>query len=166
MTRLCWIQPCLMDLDSILSFDKKHEDFYHLLGCDELSSVEQIMAEFKHKARIFHPDKNPVDPNASKMFANLQRGKEVLTDPKLRLKYDFWRRSGLMVPFDMWLDRQLSSSLHWASEGKKELMIKDTQSSSLDLETETTANASDNKQWTKMPACSSSVLSKFRNYQI
>lgn len=23
------------------------------------------MAEFKHKARIFHPDKNPVDPNAS-----------------------------------------------------------------------------------------------------
>ena len=42
------------------------------------------------------------------MFAKLQRAKEVLTDPDMRMKYDGWRRSGLLVPFDLWLSRQMS----------------------------------------------------------
>lgn len=45
---------------------------------------------------------------AGEMFAKLQRAKEVLTDSDLRVKYDCWRRSGLLIPFDMWLSKQLS----------------------------------------------------------
>jgi hypothetical protein len=30
-----------MSLDTILAFDKSDDDFYRLLGCDELSSVRE-----------------------------------------------------------------------------------------------------------------------------
>ncbi|XP_009576696.1 PREDICTED: dnaJ homolog subfamily C member 12-like, partial [Fulmarus glacialis] len=40
------------------------EDYYNLLGCDELSTVEQILAEFKIKALECHPDKHPGNPKA------------------------------------------------------------------------------------------------------
>lgn len=38
--------------------EKNPEDFYELLGCDELNTKEQINAEFKKKALKYHPDKN------------------------------------------------------------------------------------------------------------
>lgn len=31
---------------------------YKLFGCDELSSEEQIITEYKIKAKALHPDKN------------------------------------------------------------------------------------------------------------
>ena len=45
------------------------DDYYELLGCDELSTTEQINAEFRHKVRKFHPDKNSGDDKtATKLF--------------------------------------------------------------------------------------------------
>lgn len=38
--------------------EKAPEDYYQLLGCDELNSKEQINVEFKKKALQYHPDKN------------------------------------------------------------------------------------------------------------
>jgi curved DNA-binding protein CbpA len=66
------------------------------------------LTEFKQKALKFHPDKNKDDPSSGEKFAKLQRAKEVLTNPGMRTKYDAWRRSGLLVPFDLWLSRQMS----------------------------------------------------------
>lgn len=62
------------------------EDFYAILGCDELSTVvfsafvsqrstnissslqkEQIQTEYRIRALQFHPDKNLDDPTASKI---------------------------------------------------------------------------------------------------
>ena len=49
---------CRMDIGSILEYQKDpNEDFYQLLGCDRLSTVEQIQTEFKVRARECHPDK-------------------------------------------------------------------------------------------------------------
>ena len=47
-----------MNVNSILNYEKDpSEDFYSILGCDPESSTEQIMTEFKVRAKEFHPDK-------------------------------------------------------------------------------------------------------------
>nr|XP_036866793.1 dnaJ homolog subfamily C member 12 [Manis javanica]XP_036866794.1 dnaJ homolog subfamily C member 12 [Manis javanica] len=52
-------------MDSILNYNLEDtEDYYILLGCDELSSVEQILAEFKVRALECHPDKHPENSKA------------------------------------------------------------------------------------------------------
>ncbi len=47
-----------MNIDNILKYEADpSEDFYSLLGCDPSSSEEQILAEFKARAKNCHPDK-------------------------------------------------------------------------------------------------------------
>ncbi|CAG04728.1 unnamed protein product [Tetraodon nigroviridis] len=40
------------------------EDYYGILGCDELSSTEQILNEYKIRALACHPDKHLDNPAA------------------------------------------------------------------------------------------------------
>ena len=56
------------DLCDALGNKNKQDDFYSLLGCDELATTEQINAEFRQKAKECHPDKNPGDQAAKKLF--------------------------------------------------------------------------------------------------
>ena len=56
------------DLYDVLLNKVKDDDFYALLGCDELATTEQINAEFRQKAKLHHPDKNPGDKAAEKLF--------------------------------------------------------------------------------------------------
>ena len=56
------------DLCDVLGDKNKQDDFYSLLGCDELATTEQINAEFRQKAKECHPDKNPGDQAANKLF--------------------------------------------------------------------------------------------------
>ena len=77
--------------------------------------TDQINTEFKVRARSLHPDKNPDDPaTASDEFAKLQRARDVLTDDKKRQEYDFWRRSGVAVPYDTWMS--MKDSMHTVSK--------------------------------------------------
>ncbi|XP_054688074.1 dnaJ homolog subfamily C member 12 isoform X2 [Grus americana] len=78
------------------------DDYYNLLGCDELSTVEQILAEFKIKALECHPDKHPGNPKAVENFQKLQQAKEILTNEESRARYDYWRRSKITIPFQQW----------------------------------------------------------------
>lgn len=96
---------------------------YELVGCDELSTEEQIITEYKIKAKTLHPDKNSGDDEE---FIRLNKAKEILCDKEQRKKYDFWRRSGLAIPFDAWLktDKFNRMSFHWAPKPKKEKMIE------------------------------------------
>ena len=56
------------DFWDVLGDKNKQDDFYSLLGCDELATTEQINAEFRQKAKECHPDKNPGDQAAKKLF--------------------------------------------------------------------------------------------------
>ena len=48
-----------MNVNSILNYEADpNEDYYNLLGCDSSASTEQIIAEYKAKAKDYHPDKN------------------------------------------------------------------------------------------------------------
>ncbi|XP_008830880.1 dnaJ homolog subfamily C member 12 [Nannospalax galili] len=114
-------------MDAILNYRWEDcEDFYTLLGCDELSSVEQILAEFKVKALECHPDKHLENSKAVETFQKLQKAKEVLTNEERRARYDHWRRSQMSVPFEQWetLANSVKTSMHWAVRGKKDLMLE------------------------------------------
>ncbi|KAL3876726.1 hypothetical protein ACJMK2_034527 [Sinanodonta woodiana] len=113
-------------MEGIFHFQRsKDEEFYNILGCDELSSTEQIIAEYKAQVLNCHPDKHPNDPDAAKRFGMLQRAKEVLSNPELRKKYDQWHGSGIAMSFQKWLGLRDSAhqSMHWAYP-KKECMIE------------------------------------------
>ncbi|KAH1168491.1 dnaJ homolog subfamily C member 12 [Mauremys mutica] len=101
-------------------------DYYILLGCDELSTVEQILAEFKVKALECHPDKHPGNPKAVENFQKLQQAKEILTNEESRACYDYWRRSKITIPFQQWeaLSNSIKTSMHWAVRSKKEPMLE------------------------------------------
>ncbi|XP_055209659.1 dnaJ homolog subfamily C member 12 isoform X2 [Gorilla gorilla gorilla] len=103
------------------------EDYYTLLGCDELSSVEQILAEFKVRALECHPDKHPENPKAVETFQKLQKAKEILTNEESRARYDHWRRSQMSMPFQQWeaLNDSVKTSMHWVVRGKKDLMLEE-----------------------------------------
>uniref|UniRef100_A0A8C3YVH6 DnaJ heat shock protein family (Hsp40) member C12 n=1 Tax=Catagonus wagneri TaxID=51154 RepID=A0A8C3YVH6_9CETA len=119
-------------MDAILNYRSEDtEDYYELLGCDELSSVEQILAEFKIRALECHPDKHPENsqadlgvkecllkvlssfayrslqneislPRIVETFQKLQKAKEILTNEASRARYDHWRRSQMAMPFQQW----------------------------------------------------------------
>ncbi|XP_020853913.1 dnaJ homolog subfamily C member 12 isoform X5 [Phascolarctos cinereus] len=90
-------------MDAILNCRMEDvEDYYELLGCDELSTVDQILAEFKVRALECHPDKNPEDPQAVENFQRLQKAKDILTNEESRDRYDYWRRSRVPIPFHQW----------------------------------------------------------------
>lgn len=56
------------DFFDVLMRKIKEDDFYTLLGCDELASADQINTEFRQKAKLLHPDKNPGDKDTAKLF--------------------------------------------------------------------------------------------------
>jgi DnaJ family protein C protein 12 len=151
-------------MDSILSYQRSaQDDYYQILGCDELSTTEQICAEYRLQAVNCHPDKNPEDPDAVNKFATLQRAKEVLCDPDLRAQYDLWRRSGLAMPYEEWKARKdtIQMSLHWAMKTRKEPMIEAA------ISNQQCIPCDDNwyqSSWQRESG--SDALGQFRNYEI
>ncbi|XP_075390673.1 dnaJ homolog subfamily C member 12 [Tenrec ecaudatus] len=129
-------------MDAILNYSLDDtEDYYTLLGCDELSSVEQILAEFKIRALECHPDKHPENSKAGETFQKLQKAKEVLTNEESRARYDHWRRSQMSMSFQQWeaLSDSMKTSMHWAVRGKKDLMLEESD--------QTPTNKTGNKDW-------------------
>lgn len=162
------------------------EDYYGLLGCDELSSTEQILSEYKIRALACHPDKHLDNPRAVADFQKLQEAKEVLCNETKRKNYDLWKRSGVTIPFQDWqaLNDSVKTSMHWAVRNKKEPMLEASKAEiPINAQSED-LNAAQEKPTTPshdgMPSSSdychrrfrwaadspSVLLQRFRNYEI
>lgn len=167
-------------MEAILSSKPQDlEDYYGLLGCDELSSTEQILNEYRIRALACHPDKHLDDPTAVADFQKLQEAKEVLCNEAKRKNYDLWRRSGVAVPFHEWqaLNDSVKTSMHWAVRNKKEPMLEASKpdapvaSPADDLHCEQGAqgiSSSDycHRRFRWAADSPSNLLQKFRNYEI
>lgn len=63
-------------------------DYYKVLGVDKSATTDDIKKAYRKLARKHHPDLNPNDPNAKKLFQQINEANDVLSDPEKRKKYD------------------------------------------------------------------------------
>ena len=70
--------------------------FYHILGLSKESTPDEIKKQYKKKAMLHHPDKNPNDKEKNeKIFKDISHAYEVLKDPQKRKIYDEYGEEGL-----------------------------------------------------------------------
>ena len=63
-------------------------DYYNVLGVDKNATQEDIKKAYRKLARKHHPDLNPNNKEAHKIFQQVNEANEVLSDPEKRKKYD------------------------------------------------------------------------------
>lgn len=63
-------------------------DYYKILGVDKSASENDIKKAYRKLARKYHPDVNPNDKEAERMFKQVNEANQVLSDPENRKKYD------------------------------------------------------------------------------
>lgn len=65
------------------------ERLYETLQADPSASAEQIRAAYVRQAKLLHPDLRPDDPSAATAMVHLNLAWEILSEPKLRVAYDW-----------------------------------------------------------------------------
>jgi hypothetical protein len=63
-------------------------DIYGIFGVSPTASLEEIRRAYREQARKFHPDLNPDDPVAARMFKQLTDYYGILEDTEKRAAYD------------------------------------------------------------------------------
>lgn len=66
----------------------EYVDYYKVLGLDKSASTDDVKKAYRKLARKYHPDLNPDNKEANKMFQQINEAHEVLSDPDKRKKYD------------------------------------------------------------------------------
>lgn len=63
-------------------------DYYSVLGVASDASPDELKKAFRALALKYHPDRNPDDPSAERLFRELAEAWQVVGDPDERRKYD------------------------------------------------------------------------------
>lgn len=63
-------------------------DYYAILGVAKTASAADIKTAFRKLAKIYHPDKNPTNPQSSVLFEKILKAYNVLINPNTRRRYD------------------------------------------------------------------------------
>lgn len=64
-------------------------DYYAILGVTKTASDSEIKVAFRKLAKIYHPDKNPNNPNAKTIFEQVLKAYNVLINPHARKRFDY-----------------------------------------------------------------------------
>ena len=66
----------------------EYKDYYKTLGVEKKATQAEIKSAFRKLAKKYHPDMNPGDKKAEKMFKEVNEAYEVLGDENKRKEYD------------------------------------------------------------------------------
>ncbi|RME57346.1 MAG: J domain-containing protein, partial [Caldilineae bacterium] len=66
----------------------EYQDYYARLGVPRDADPESIKRAYRSMARRFHPDVNPDNPEAERVFKEINEAYAVLSDPEKRRRYD------------------------------------------------------------------------------
>jgi DnaJ-related protein SCJ1 len=64
------------------------KDLYKIMEVQRSASQNEIKKKYRELTKLYHPDKNRGDANASDKFAAVAEAYEILSDPKKRRLYD------------------------------------------------------------------------------
>src|SRR6056297_623443 len=70
-------------------------DYYEVLGLEKSAGDQEIKRAYRRLAMKYHPDRNPGDAEAERMFKECAEAYEVLSDEQKRKVYDQYGHSGL-----------------------------------------------------------------------
>ncbi|HLK28318.1 MAG TPA: J domain-containing protein [Puia sp.] len=91
-------------------------DYYKILGIEKNASQDDIKKAYRKLARKHHPDLNPNNKEAHKLFQQINEANEVLSDPEKRKKYDEYGKDWKHAEqFEK--AKHSSSQQHYANEG-------------------------------------------------
>ncbi|MGM0419498.1 MAG: molecular chaperone DnaJ [Bacillota bacterium] len=71
------------------------KDYYDILGVDKDASQDEIKKAYRKKAKKYHPDRNPDDPDASEKFKEISEAYGILSDEDKRARYDQYGHAGI-----------------------------------------------------------------------
>lgn len=66
----------------------EYKDYYKILGVSKSADEKEIKKAYRKLAKQYHPDRNPDDKAAEKMFKDVGEAYEVLSDGEKRQMYD------------------------------------------------------------------------------
>lgn len=64
------------------------KNFYKILGVEKTADDKEIKKAYRKLAREYHPDRNPGDKKAEKMFLQISEAYEILSDKEKKEIYD------------------------------------------------------------------------------
>jgi len=72
-------------------------DYYSILGVSKTATAIEIKSAFRKLVKIYHPDKNPNNPNSKKIFEDILKAYNTLINPNSRKRYDMLMDPGKTV---------------------------------------------------------------------
>eukprot|EP00172_Hildenbrandia_rubra_P003011 Plantae.Rhodophyta-Hildenbrandia_rubra.ctg4362.p2 GENE.Plantae.Rhodophyta-Hildenbrandia_rubra.ctg4362~~Plantae.Rhodophyta-Hildenbrandia_rubra.ctg4362.p2 ORF type:complete len:474 (+),score=98.90 Plantae.Rhodophyta-Hildenbrandia_rubra.ctg4362:1025-2446(+) len=92
---LAWLLILWVVLFDHIQYVTAGRDYYDILGVDRSADTATIKRAFRKLAMKYHPDKNPGDKNAEKLYVELSSAHEVLADEGKRRTYDQFGEEGV-----------------------------------------------------------------------